>query len=256
MAALAVLPPFFKLLFSFKSLLTLSSISSAGAFNSFWSWIVWFLRFDKYSWALGPDNASILLIPEATLLWLVIIKIPRSPVLEICVPPQSSREKSSSPIDNTLTWSSYFSPNKDSAPEFLASSKSIILVLTAEFLSISSFTKSSILDISSSDKDSSCEKSNLSLCSSTSEPFCLTWSPSTLFSAAWTKWVAEWWASVFSLFSLFTLTSILSSIFKLPLSNFIRCIKTFPDFLQSKMLPSAFLDLNQPLSPTCPPDSA
>ena len=36
-AALAVLPPFFKLLFSFKSLLTLSSISSAGAFNSFWS---------------------------------------------------------------------------------------------------------------------------------------------------------------------------------------------------------------------------
>ena len=34
-AALAVLPPFFKLLFSFKSLLTLSSISSAGAFNSF-----------------------------------------------------------------------------------------------------------------------------------------------------------------------------------------------------------------------------
>ena len=49
-----------------------------------------------------------------------------------------------------------------------------ILKNSAEFLSISTFTKSSILDISSSDKDSSCEKSNLSLCSSTSEPFCLT----------------------------------------------------------------------------------
>ena len=35
--ALAVFPPFFNFLFSFKSLLTFSFISSAGAFNSYWS---------------------------------------------------------------------------------------------------------------------------------------------------------------------------------------------------------------------------
>ena len=61
--------------------------------------------------AFFPPNASILLTPEATLDWLVITKTPTSPVLLIWVPPHSSTEKDLSPMLNTLTSSSYFSPN-------------------------------------------------------------------------------------------------------------------------------------------------
>jgi hypothetical protein len=53
-------------------------------------------------------------VPPPICSCFVILKRPSSPVCVTCGPPQISFEKS--PIVYTLTWSSYFSPKKASAP--------------------------------------------------------------------------------------------------------------------------------------------
>ncbi len=57
-----------------------------------------------------------------------ILKIPTSPVLATWVPPQSSRETSST--STTRTQSPYFSPNRAIAPSRSASSRSICIART------------------------------------------------------------------------------------------------------------------------------
>ena len=85
--------------------------------------------------AFKPVTASILLTPEETLDSLKIVNIPISPVLDTWVPPHSSTEKPS-PIDKTLTSSSYFSPNIASAPDAIASSSCINSVFTSALLRV------------------------------------------------------------------------------------------------------------------------
>jgi len=58
----------------------------------------------------SPVTASTLRTPDDTLPSFRILINPISPVAPVCVPPQSSVEKS--PIRTTRTLSPYFSPNK------------------------------------------------------------------------------------------------------------------------------------------------
>ena len=82
-------------------------------------------------------------------------------VLSVCVPPQSSLEKS--PMDTTRTSSLYFSPKSAIAPVFLASSMFITYVRTGRPLAISSFTIASTLSSSSCVSAEKCVKSKRSL---------------------------------------------------------------------------------------------
>ena len=58
------------------------------------------------------------------------------------------------------------------------------------------------------------------------------------------------------LLSFSTLILITSPFLRDPFSIIALCKKTFPCFLQSKIVPVVFPDINLPVSPTWPPDSA
>ena len=93
-------------------------------------------------------NASILLTPAATPDSETILNNLIAAVLETCVPPQNSFEKSL--IDTTRTVSPYFSPKRAIAPVFFASSIDIISVTTGIACAIFSLTIASTLASSSS----------------------------------------------------------------------------------------------------------
>ena len=86
-------------------------------------------------------TASILLTPEPTEVSISILNKPIFAVLETCVPPHNSTEKS--PTRTTLTTSPYFSSNKAVAPALMASSLGISLTSTSTPLKIYSLTISS-----------------------------------------------------------------------------------------------------------------
>ena len=119
---------------------------------------------------------------------------PISAVERTCVPPQSSREKPS--ISTTRTSSPYFSPKSAIAPRRRASSIGVTNVRTGIASKTFSFTIRSTRVFSSGVSGWVWEKSKRSLSGRTAEPACLTWSPSTSRSAAWSRCVAVWFACV------------------------------------------------------------
>ena len=119
---------------------------------------------------------------------------PISAVERTCVPPQSSRENPS--ISTTRTSSPYFSPKSAIAPRRRASSIGVTNVRTGIASKTFSLTIRSTRVFSSGVSGWVCEKSKRSLSGRTAEPACLTWSPSTSRSAAWSRCVAVWFACV------------------------------------------------------------
>ncbi len=69
-------------------------------------------------------------------------------------------------------------------------------VSTGASCSTTAFAMSSTAAISASDIGFGCEKSKRSRSGATSEPFCATWVPSFVRSAAWRRCVAEWLARI------------------------------------------------------------
>ena len=92
----------------------------------------------------------------------------------------------------TRTVSPYFSPNRAMAPVFFASSRLISSVTTESPAWISLFTISSTRLISSGVMAEKWVKSKRRRSLVTKEPACSTWSPRTVRSALWSKWVALW----------------------------------------------------------------
>jgi len=111
-----------------------------------------------------------------------IAKIPISAVLATWVPPQSSRETSST--STTRTQSPYFSPNSAIAPSASASARSMCIARTGRLALIQSITRSSIPRSSSSVSGAPWVKSKRSLSGRTAEPAWRTWVPRRSRSAA------------------------------------------------------------------------
>ena len=120
----------------------------------------------NHSLAKEPVSASTRLTPAATPDSDVITNAPISPVRSTCVPPQSSREKTSEelfaavvaevvlPIVTTRTCSPYFSPNNAMAPASLASAIAMVCEPTRVFSRISLLTMASMTYSSSWDTGS------------------------------------------------------------------------------------------------------
>ena len=98
--------------------------------------------------------------------------MPISAVLATWVPPQSSRETSSTSI--TRTQSPYFSPNSAIAPSASASARSISSARTGLLALTQSLTRSSIARTSSRLSGAPWVKSKRSLSGRTAEPACRT----------------------------------------------------------------------------------
>ncbi len=144
--------------------------------------------FWTYLRAPSPVKASIRLTPEAMLDSLTIVKSPMSPVLPVWVPPQSSLLKSAK--ETTRTLSPYFSSKSAVAPDLKAASASISSVCVATFSRIRRLTRVSISASVSGSTVEKCVKSKRSRSGATSEPACLTCSPSTSRRTACRMWVA------------------------------------------------------------------
>ena len=121
---------------------------------------------------------------------MAIVKIPTSAVLATWVPPQSSRETSST--STTRTHSPYFSPNSAIAPSFSASARDICIARTGWLALIQSLTMSPTSRASSALSGAPWVKSKRSLSGRTAEPAWRTWVPRRSRSAAWSRWVAVW----------------------------------------------------------------
>ena len=120
----------------------------------------------------------------------VIAKMPISAVLATCVPPQSSRETSST--STIRTQSPYFSPKSAIAPSFSASALAISIARTGRLALIQSLTRSSTAATSSALSRAPWLKSKRSLSGRTAEPAWCTCLPSSSRSAACSRWVAVW----------------------------------------------------------------
>src|SRR6185437_13450169 len=209
--------------------------------------------------ALVPLTASTRRTPEETEPSPTSLIRPISPVAPVCVPPQSSVEKS--PILTTRTRSPYFSPNNAIAPSsFTATSiGTSTSVCTVAFPSTCRFTMSSICCNSSSATPVKCEKSNRSREAFTSDPACFTCLPRTSRSAAWSRCVPVWLRSVARRFSTSTTVSTTS-----PTAIVCRvttlCAKTPCTGLVAPLTSATTVlwssEYSQPISPTCPPESA
>ncbi len=137
--------------------------------------------------AAAPVSVSIRRTPAATGLSETILKRPMSPVRRTWVPPQSSTEKGraeaepasrSSPMATTRTSSPYFSPKSASAPALTACSGVIRRVVTSLFSRMRVFTSDSIACTSSGESGRGWLKSKRMRSGATSDPFCVTCSPS------------------------------------------------------------------------------
>ena len=113
-----------------------------------------------------------------------------SPVARTCVPPHSSVLNEPSPTATTRTLSPYFSPNSAMAPEAIASCVLRTAVLTGSFFRMAALTIRSTSSNCSGVTAEKCWKSKRRRSGATSEPACLTCGPSTLRSAACSRWVA------------------------------------------------------------------
>ena len=113
---------------------------------------------------------------------------PISPVPAQWVPPHSSFEND--PIVTTRTVSPYFSPNSAIAPDFNAASMGSSSVVTGVLSTTRRFTSDSMSASARSVSPAKWLKSKRSRSGATSEPACLTCTPTTSRSAAWRRWVA------------------------------------------------------------------
>ena len=145
--------------------------------------------------APSPVTASTRRMPAAIPVSAMSLNRPMSPARATCVPPHNSTEKSP-PIFNTRTCSSYFSPNRDMAPDFNASSSGIRRISVSMFSSILRLTSRSISNNCCSETGSGWEKSNRNRSGATREPCWVTCSPSTSRNAACNRCVAEWLRTV------------------------------------------------------------
>ena len=132
--------------------------------------------------ASGPVIASIRRTLAALEPSLTILKTPTSDVVRTCVPPQSSRETSSTSIIRTS--SPYFSPKSAIAPSSSALARVVCSARTGWLPAIQPFTRFSTSASSSAESALPWVKSKRSLSGRTAEPACRTCVPSRRRSAA------------------------------------------------------------------------
>ena len=178
-----------------------------------------------------------------------------SPVRLAWVPPHSSTEKLSAPIESTRTSSSYFSPNNAMAPSAFADSMSISLVLTSVFTRICWLTFFSTADNSSAVMASKWAKSKRKRSYVHKEPFCWTCSPNCSRNAACNKCVAEWCSAVCSRLASSTFAVNESPRLIEPDFTSPWCKWFFCSLVVSVTMNSLPPFSSRPLSPTWPPDS-
>ena len=132
--------------------------------------------------AFSPVTAVTRRVPADTLSSPTTRTIPISPVLETCVPPQSSRLTPS--IETIRTTSGYFSPKSIIAPACLASASGSSVAPTGTAASTLRFTIDSISRSVSAPTAAPCWKSNRRTSASTFDPCWTAWLPRKCWSAA------------------------------------------------------------------------
>ena len=184
---------------------------------------------------------------------LAILKKAMSPVRRTWVPPQSSFD---GPSVTTRTVSPYFSPKIIMAPVLRASSMASSAVSPPAFWRTSSLTRASTRWSSSVVSGWKWAKSKRSASGPTTEPACLTCSPSVSRSARWSRWVAEWLARIRSRRARSTVSSTRSPTCSSPSATLPRWV-TRPGTGRCASVTSTVPRGPPiiPVSPTWPPDS-
>jgi hypothetical protein len=101
-----------------------------------------------------------------------------------------------------------------------------------------------------------CEKSKRRRSGATSEPFCVTCSPSTLRSAACSRCVAEWFSTIACRRAASSNRSTRADAQRLAFPAADMSVIGTGQLTVSVTVNSPSALLNRPVSPTCPPDSA